>query len=675
MQLSFSTPHISIKAFPTIEIPQLTVIVGINGSGKSHLLQAIQNGRIRNSIAPPTDRHTGLPNTILMAPDAPKTNVLPQASYQSPTSHEPDFSDDQSAREFEAIRKQILQEPLAAILNLYGGMAEEIRSEDFWRQGMESLIQRFPFDQNNKPIDKNRIEDLFRDAEKRFEIIPPEFHRVTIRDDIKAESALVRQVWPISQKLNISPLLVCFSHLKEFGNWGDFDVFDADIARWFGKYRDRKLKYNLKQFSDFKKRIETNPGDQYFPDDQDFVDKFGSPPWDRMNETLRDFGLPFEFLCPDLEYYAPIVPILKKIDTEEKVRIESLSSGQKVIFKFAVSTFQFDEAVMNVRRPKLVLLDEMDASLHPEMVRRWLTAISSGLVERQGIACILTTHSPTTVALAPEESLFEMVDGEQGLRKVGKQEALNRLTVGVPTLSIDFSGRRQVFVESDTDVPIFEKLFALLKGKSEFPRHLHFMSSGLRKQDGGEMNSGCSIVRRLVEGLKDQGNQSTFGIVDWDGNAESTPRVKVLAEGRKDGIENVILDPLLVALLLIKRRIFPVGVDEGVTFVGANSMSDGELQKLADAIQGPLRSELSDDLTTIETEFLNGHRILVLDSFNKLNDHDLERILVQAFPKLKTWSGKGKLALAIVDEVISEFPGFCPVEINSLFLDISTANS
>ncbi len=667
MQLSFSQPHISIKAFPTIEVPPLTVIVGINGSGKSHLLEALQNGQIRNSITTPHDSVTGFPNIVRIAPNIHQANVLPSATYQSHEVHGHDFSDDKFKQDFEYLRTLVLQPTKTQIIGQFGGIATELETEDFWQHGAEALVERFPNDAANNPISFERIQNLFSDAEKRLRQIPPEAYPVSGQGNFEAAQALLRQVWPVAQKLKISPLCVEFGHFRKFGNLGEYDVFNTDIARWFGKYRDRYLKHQLKKLREFKQ------GDIHDLGDASFTDTFGRAPWETMNETLADFGLPFEFSCPELNAYDPITPILNKISNGDPVGIEYLSSGQKVLFKFAVSTFQFDEAVMNVRRPKLVLLDEMDASLHPEMVRRWLSAISTGLVERQDIACILTTHSPTTVALAPPESLYEMIDGEQGLRKVGQQEALNRLTVGVPTLSIDFSGRRQVFVESDTDVPIYEKLFALLKPQIDLPRHLHFMSTGLRKQNGGEINSGCTIVKKLVDGLSAHGNQSTFGIVDWDGEAKSTPRVLVLAEGRKDGIENVVLDPLLVALLLIKRLQHPDGVDKQVTFVGAASMSDLELQRLANAIQNPLKSILPECTTTLETEFLNGRKISVLESYNTANDHDLEQALLATFQSLKTWSGKGKLAEAIVDEVLSEFPGFCPVEIRDVFQGIAEA--
>jgi hypothetical protein len=52
MILTFVRPHVSIKELPTTDLPAFTVITGLNGSGKSHLLQALGNGHISTDVAP-----------------------------------------------------------------------------------------------------------------------------------------------------------------------------------------------------------------------------------------------------------------------------------------------------------------------------------------------------------------------------------------------------------------------------------------------------------------------------------------------------------------------------------------------------------------------------------------------------------------------------------------------
>src|SRR5688572_6799215 len=51
MKLSFANNHLSIKNFDPVEVPSLTVLTGLNGSGKSHLLEAIFNGAVSSDAA------------------------------------------------------------------------------------------------------------------------------------------------------------------------------------------------------------------------------------------------------------------------------------------------------------------------------------------------------------------------------------------------------------------------------------------------------------------------------------------------------------------------------------------------------------------------------------------------------------------------------------------------
>ena len=47
MKLSFLKIHKSITSFPELELPDFVVLTGVNGAGKSHLLEAIENGSMR----------------------------------------------------------------------------------------------------------------------------------------------------------------------------------------------------------------------------------------------------------------------------------------------------------------------------------------------------------------------------------------------------------------------------------------------------------------------------------------------------------------------------------------------------------------------------------------------------------------------------------------------------
>lgn len=47
IKLTFASPYLSISSFPNTSLPSFTLITGLNGSGKTHLLKAIGQGLVR----------------------------------------------------------------------------------------------------------------------------------------------------------------------------------------------------------------------------------------------------------------------------------------------------------------------------------------------------------------------------------------------------------------------------------------------------------------------------------------------------------------------------------------------------------------------------------------------------------------------------------------------------
>lgn len=659
MKLSFKQPHLSLTAFPDIEVPPFTVIVGLNGSGKSHLLQAIANGYVSNSvvqIAPNANIHAN-PSIRLLGQDG-RVLDLGQAYNGTQDARDPTT---EMMGSFEQIRLDILATQRAALDELANHRLASILQpgEDVWRLGAEQIAHRLG------ETDVDRIESIFADAEQA--IVTPNYNnRRIIRSDQGTELKIQEVARQVAAKLGISPLQVNMTQMKLFAPWGNTDQFSTNLPLLFRKYRNALVQNRLLHFE------KADCGAAIAMSEEDFIANIGSPPWEQINETLAAFGLPYEVTIPELFNFDPVTVNLKKVGTDHIVSPQNLSSGEKVLLQFAVSSFHYDEHFMAVSRPQVLLLDEMDASLHPEMVNRWLGAVQCGLVEEQGMHCIITTHSPTTVALAPEESLFEMKNGHSGLTKISKQDALNNLTFGVPTLSINYSGRRQVFAESNTDAAIYEKIYALIKGQIECDRELNFLSTGLKNKSSSESNGGCTIVKKTVNRLTELGNSSIFGIIDWDGEAVSTDRIKVLADGERDGIENVILDPLLIALLLMKDRRPPEGLQDIDSFTGAANLQRFELQRLIDAIQIAVFPDATD---LVEVSYLGGAKGNVLRAYLEEDDHALEDALVAKFPALKKWKdrGRGVLMEAVIEHVLSEYTSFCPSALPSVFEAIANA--
>jgi len=671
MRLEFHSRHLSITDFPAIDLPKLSIIVGINGSGKTHLLEAIENGSISHSFPTPADQ---VPGTVTASQvkllssnpsansDRPgfRVNPMNDAEYISAPLYDTPHSSQDS---FRTLREGALRFKTAELISLLGASIHELLAseDDIWHVSPGELLKR-----SGSNADISTIQTLFDEASAILEA-PVErrfgYTESSIHYGVEVLPALMA-----SQKLDIPILKITEDHVNSLQPWGT-DQFQFNFAALFGRYRDRYLINRLKILDDL------DNGTHLGLSDERFVRAYGTPPWTNFNKLLTTFKLPYAVKAPSLNDYGPIKVKLFKNETGDEVRQENLSSGEKVLLQFAISTFTHDDGMTHINRPTLLLLDELDAPLHPEMVHRWLSAIQDGLVADQGLTCILTTHSPTTVALAPEAALFEMRNGREGLVKISKQEALNRLTFGVPTLSIDYAGRRQVFTESDTDAAIYEQVYSLIKAELSIDRELNFLSTGMRKKDGGEINSGCTIVNNIVRSLHEYGNNAVFGIVDWDGEANSTERVKVIGHGVSDGIESILLDPLLVCLLLMKLRRAPSEISDIKRFVGATDLSPADLQRMVDAVQSLALPDTDSGTTAIT--YIGGATVNVFTEYLTMDDHDLESAVIAAFPALEGYKkrGRGELVKAVVNEVLTEHSMFCPMSLKSVFEEIANATT
>ncbi|MDQ0627258.1 putative ATPase [Paraburkholderia graminis] len=57
MKLHLNGPYKSIRTLTPAEIPDLVILTGVNGAGKSHLLQAIESGQVRIEGSLPPAAH------------------------------------------------------------------------------------------------------------------------------------------------------------------------------------------------------------------------------------------------------------------------------------------------------------------------------------------------------------------------------------------------------------------------------------------------------------------------------------------------------------------------------------------------------------------------------------------------------------------------------------------
>lgn len=355
-------------------------------------------------------------------------------------------------------------------------------------------------------------------------------------------------------------------------------------------------------------------------------------PWEVLNDMMRETSLPFVFKEPVL-FDKYMLKILAN-DSNEEILLNDLSSGEKVIITLALYLFNSENLGVF---PKLMLLDEPDAHLHPSLTKQFLDAILNVLVKKYGVRVIMSTHSPSTVALCPEEYLFEMTRTGERIKPVkSKNRLISMLTSGLITVR---PGTKYVMVEDEDDKNFYSMLFDYMSANSivnsEVP--LVFIPASVRDTTNSKVtvssSGGKGPVRSWVEKLHDSGLEDIFqGIIDRDVANPESNGVHVLG---RYSFENYLLDPLVVYAALLGTDKQPA--IDGITLnfgeeYKIGQLQPAQLQQIADTIHSQIEPKISmggvqyfkeEDKQKIDIELTNGQKLQYPKWLINCRGHDL----------------------------------------------------
>ena len=653
MRLTFGSSYLSIHEFPTIEVPSFCLLTGPNGAGKSHFLQALLAGNIRADCAP--NQGASNQNEIRFFDSS---TLVPQNTGM--------FASDTLRNE----RANLLNQFKTAWqqLNILEPLRVFARSNNFDQKFLIDPVQLLKINESEfSAIIGNVRNQQFN-------------HLRTLRDQVENQFLMrfdpdTKYAYKSLAELCKKPLLALSDDdflSTTVPSWGSVSLFQQSFGRLFVSYRDLRLNNDIREFKASRGTPVT------FLTAEEFEAKHGPAPWDFVNESLASANLDFVVNKPNMDDYTSFQPQITKVSSGINIPFANLSSGEKVLMSFAFCVYYSNDKRQLSSFPKVILLDEVDAPLHPSMSKNLLTTIRDSLVNKLGIKVIATTHSPSTVALAPEDSLYAMEPGISGINKSSRAKALNILTIGVPTLSISYDGRRQVFVESPSDAKTYDAVYKLLKPFLASERSLEFVATGTRSAEGIERNTGCEVVERIVSNLVDAGNISVFGLLDWDGKRTSTSRLAILAEGKRNGIENIILDPLIILFLIV--RDFPIlksslCIPDHIVYVTLlKSLEAPLLQPFVDNIAAAvLQSPVGD---RVISEYIGGLQLYIDRRYFELDDHALEQKVLDAFPPLRAVSKNraGALMQHITLTVLTDCTSIIPTEMSQVLSKLLTVD-
>lgn len=273
---------------------------------------------------------------------------------------------------------------------------------------------------------------------------------------------------------------------------------------------------------------------------------------------------------------------------------------------------------------------------------------------------LLISHSPTTAALAPDNSIY-LVEVNK-ITSIDKDYAIAELLDGVPQISIDPANSRQVYVESIYDSQIFQALFNHLRSKATALNSkisMTFISSGpkmpselieskmrqlLDITDSGKIQGfitaingvgNCNQVYGAVYSLNSSGYTGIKGLVDWDEKNIPTLHVQVFAQNYAYAIENVILDPLCI---LLQLHLLDPTKYSMVNYCGENVTWAEWLQR-SDLLQASLDYYLQlilkvNNAKDAQLCYRSGITLHTDNQYLRMQGHALEARIFQCFPEL-----------------------------------------
>lgn len=445
LKLSFANNHISIRQFDAVELPDFVVLTGRNGSGKTHLLQAIKAGQCRlDDFQPHEIQYFNYQNFIAQNTTGQNTVSIEQIIGQGFAEFQQNFLPAIQGiyQNINPQWKVTRQYPDAA--SFYGYVT------DFWK---------------DKSRNRNQQEHL-------------ESYRSSIVAWLEAPANIPRTsqlpaIWSVIQKSSLPP------HLIDRGTFSRLFVPIMDAGSILGfSLSTLFTKYKINEFNWCHNEYSAGRGGIVQKQQATYRSRT-PPPWIAINDLLAEMGrmtgsrdtFRFEVTTPDSQLIDiqliqsfTFLAQLRNKTTGAICNFEELSSGEKVLLALACSIFYANDLLM---LPRALLLDEVDASLHPSMIRTLLNAVQSAFVDK-GAKAVVATHSPTTVTLAPATSLYFVETGpkQRKVRKTSKKEALALLSEGFITFdagidALKFSGEKLVLFTEGHNRRIFARYLEL----------------------------------------------------------------------------------------------------------------------------------------------------------------------------------------------------------------------
>ena len=433
MRIELRQPHKSIETLTTEELPDFAILIGRNGAGKTQLLQAINEG---TATIPGTARD--------------EIELYDMTSFGSPNSGQANRAVNQFARNTADAYLLSSPEGRSAVKTAEEIFAQYIRAieghsstgeRDVFVRNLRDEIRLLPdfavFTVSGQPSEyKNELHEkvlaafIPAQAQGRGRNSSNQPHNSFNNN----QAALLSAAMKLSGRL---PHELTYDDIMSAAHY-EGAILSNSISVVFAAYK-------VDQFIWAHKRIEKECVE--FSDLMAEYRTMYPPPWEtlrnimsEMREAAGDDGLfDFDFSDPggheinmgNYERFSFKAEMTNRT-TGATYELDSLSSGERVLMALCLASFN---QYLGRRRPKLLLLDELDAVLHPSMVAALVRTLKE-LFLPNGTKILMTSHSPMTAAAVDETDIFRIqrTGADVYVSHTTKADAINELSEGLATI-------------------------------------------------------------------------------------------------------------------------------------------------------------------------------------------------------------------------------------------------
>ena len=507
MKIELMQPYKSITTLITEELPDFTILIGRNGVGKTQLLGALKEGQ-----------------AVIPAIGVGEMELYDMDSFRPPNTKEADRNTSQFARDtanaylMSSPGGQSLIDTAAAIFDEFASDIEcnsGVQARDDFESNLRDEVRHTPYiialavNQEKSPYKKKLLEQVWQPL---LLIGGEEGQRQSSTSFLGNPAGLLTAAMKPSGKL---PHELTRQDIMR-ASYYEGDTISNSVSAVFTAYK-------IDQYIWAHRQIETESVGF-----DELIAQYRSespPPWEVLREVLSamraavgDDGLfDFDFSDPDdrdvdlenLDGFSFKAEMTNRT-TGTRYELDSLSSGERILMGLCLASF--NHQYLGQPTPKILLLDELDAVLHPSMVAALVETLQTLFVS-QGTKVLMTSHSPMSVAALEEANIFRVArtGGHVEVSRTTKAEAINELSEGLATVDMGlriaaYEGAKVTILTEGNNAKHLRRWVEL-----NFPKDVHVFEELEQRRSASELLTYGRLLGRM--------NTNTHFVVVWDCDA------------------------------------------------------------------------------------------------------------------------------------------------------------